>query len=326
MPARVLTFVYQGSLGTVDSDAAESLVAHVQSLLAAGEADAAEFHHLPQDSPILDVLRAHEARWWCRVEPTPNAHWEMAVLSEADFFAKKVKSKHRSGIRRKQRELEAEFQGRLAWRWLDRFDDVPGLCRRLEAVAARTYQRELGGGFVDDDEHRRRFQLFADRNQLRVQVLEIDGAVRAFWLGSIYQGVFHSAETGYDPELRSFEVGTQMFIRMLDELAREGVQTLDFGLGDAFYKQRYADRRWDETTVRLFARTVKGAALCSAIVSFGFVDRGARWLVRRLGALDQVKTGWRRRLVRSKADGKPGAAAEATSPAIHQTDHTGSEM
>src|SRR5690606_2483245 len=110
-----------------------------------------------------------------------------------------------------QKELESAFPGRVAWRWLAHCDDVHGLCEALESVATRTYQRGLGVGFFDGTEIRERLALFAGRDQLRVQLLEIDGEVRAFWFGLVYKGVFHSSETGYDPDLRSYEVGSLMF-------------------------------------------------------------------------------------------------------------------
>ena len=62
-----------------------------------------------------------------------------------------------------------------------------------------------------------------------------------------------------------YEVGTLIFIRMNDELAREGVRKLDFGIGDALYKQRFGDQSWREATVWLFAPTAKGMALRSIL-------------------------------------------------------------
>lgn len=102
---------------------------------------------------------------------------------------------------------------------MNRFDDIPGLCTRLEEVAARTYHRGLGSGFMDDEEHRQRFAVFARQGQLRVQLLEIDGRVRAFWLGTVWQDIFYLSETGYDPDLSRYEAGALTFIRMADEAA-----------------------------------------------------------------------------------------------------------
>jgi CelD/BcsL family acetyltransferase involved in cellulose biosynthesis len=220
----------------------------------------------------------------------------MAIPDDPELLLKKLKSKHRAWIRRKQRELESAFPSKVNWRWMSRFNDIPDLFKQLESVAARTYQRKLGAGFVDDEEHRQRFALFARRGQLRMQLLEIDEKVRAFWIGIVYKGVFHSSETGYDPDLRMYEVGTQVFIRMVNELTKEGVRTLDFGLGEALYKERFGDQREQEATIRLFAPSAKGMAMRSVFIFVDLLDRIGRHLAKKFGFLDQVKTGWRRRL------------------------------
>lgn len=185
---------------------------------------------------------------------------------------------------------------------MNHFDDIPGLCARLEEVAGRTYQRGLGAGFVDNEEHRRRFALFSSRGQLRVQLLGIEDEIRAFWIGTVYKNVFHSSETGYDPDLLTFEPGTLVFVRMVDELIKEGVQKIDFGLGDAFYKQRFGDHCWQETTVHLFAPTAKGLLLRSATGFSRMFDSAGRRLLERLRLLNRFKRGWRRRLAPAKPE------------------------
>lgn len=220
----------------------------------------------------------------------------MDLQYEIGFLLKKLRSKHRSWLRKKQRELEFTFPGKVNWHWMREIDDVSGLCSLIESVAARTYQRGLGAGFVNDEEHRQRFTLFASRGQLRAQLLEIDGQVRAYWIGIVYQGVFHSWETGYDPDLHVFEPGTLIFLRMVDQLVLEGVRKLDFGLGDAAYKRRFGDHSWREATVRLFAPSAKGVAIRSVLGTTSMLDGVARRFLQKIGVLDRLKTGWRRRL------------------------------
>lgn len=306
IPAKVLTVLYQGLLGQVDEKIAEALVRHLLSLLASGEADAVAFHNLSEHSPLLEALLLRGPRWLCEKTPVWSEHWSMALPEKPGFLMKKMKSKHRGWIRNRQRKLESAFLGKVSWRWMSRFDDVPGLCARLETVAARTYQRGLEAGFVDDEEHRRRFALFANRGQLRIQLLEIDGMVQAFWIGTIYKGVFHSSATGYNPNLRAYEPGTLVFLRMVDELVREGVRKLDFGLGGASYKQRFGDQCWPEATLRLFAPTAKGLALRSSLGICAMLDGAGRRLLQKAGMSDRLKTLWRRRLApaRPEADKK----------------------
>ena len=302
--ARVIDMVYQGELGDPDPRIAAQMIAHLESLLADKSAEAAVFHNLPDNSTLLPAVQARESRFWFETPPMRKTHWSMSLAPDSDFFSAKVRSKHRSWLRKKQKALEAAFPGGVCWEWLSSFSDVASLCSKLERVASKTYQRALEAGFVDDEEHRQRYSLFAKRGQLRVQLLTIDGQPKAFWTGVVYRNVFHSFETGYDPLMRDFEIGTLIFARMYDNLVREGIPLFDFGLGDANYKQRFGDNQWHETTVRLFAPTPRGALVHLALALSDRLDQIGRRIVDHFGVTDRLKTQWRRRI-----SGEDGSAS-----------------
>ena len=316
VPARVLAVIHQGVVGPLDDESASQSIRHLRSLLRSGDADAVTFHHLSEHSPLLKALQSDRTSWLCEKTPRWSTHREMMLPSNGGFLDQKVRGKHRTWIRKRQKELDAAFPGRVAWNWVTDFNDIPALCARLEEVAAKTYQRGLGAGFFDNEEFRRRFELFASRKQLRVQLLEIDGNARAFWFGFVYQGVFHSSETGYDPELRDFEVGTLMFVRMVEELVREGVGQLDFGLGDAHYKERFGDRSWRETSVWLFAPTAKGVAMMLLLRLSYLLDGTARRVLERTGLTDKIKAIWRRHKGKSYSKAAGATASGDGVPAI----------
>ncbi|MDE2402257.1 MAG: GNAT family N-acetyltransferase [Burkholderiales bacterium] len=296
IPATMLSVIHQGVVGPLDDEAAVQSIRYLRSLLHEGVADAVAFHHLPEHSPLLKAIQRDRTARLQERTPRWSTHREMLLPAPGASIEQLLRAKHRTRIRKLRKELEAAFPKRVAWTWLTQFDNIPALCTRLEKVASRTYQRGLGAGFFDNEEFRRRLELFARRKQLRVQMLEIDGQARAFWFGTVYAGVFHSSETGYDPDLRAFEVGTLMFIKMVDELAREGVVRLDFGLGDAQYKERFGDRSWRETPVWLFAPTAKGVTLMLLLKASLLLDGAARRIVARVGLTDKIKSAWRRRL------------------------------
>jgi CelD/BcsL family acetyltransferase involved in cellulose biosynthesis len=129
-----------------------------------------------------------------------------------------------------------------------------------------------------------------------VQTLEIDCRIRAFWVGLVYRGVFHSFSTAYDPQLLKYEPGNLLFHRLTDGLIREGVTKLDFGLGDAFYKSRFGDASWKEATVRVFAPSSKGAYLRSIFLVSNALDHLGRRLLSLTGFTDRLRTSWRRRM------------------------------
>lgn len=300
LPARVLTVLHQGVLGQVDDEEAAALVQYLWSFLRSGMADIIEFHYCSEGSALVNALELHRPGWFCEKAFRWSTHWEMDVPDGVAFIEQKIRAKHRTRIRKKERELEATFPGRVSWRWTSTFDDITGLCKRLEELAAHAYQRGLGSGFVDNEEFRHRLSLFASRGQLRLQLLEIDGMVRAFWFGYLYEGVFHLSETAYDQTLSKYELGTLVFIRLCDELAKEGVRQLDFGIGDAAYKQRFGDRSWQEGTILLFAPTMKGVLLRSCSRFLSLIDNMGRSVIHKLGVLDQLRSAWRRQLTPNK--------------------------
>ncbi|MEL7656119.1 MAG: GNAT family N-acetyltransferase [Bacillota bacterium] len=296
--SKVLTILYQGFIGHVNEEIARAVVQQVNNTLATGEADMVVFHHLCESSSLFQALqtamdssRGLTSGW--------SAHWDMDIGENPGFVVKKLRGKHRSWLRGRQKQLELAFLGKVSWRWISHCEDIPELCAKLERVAINTYQRGLGVGFVDDEEHRRRLSLFESRGQLRVLALNIEEEFRAFWTGLVYKGVFHSAETGYDTDLKGYEPGTLVFLRMLDELANEGIQKLDFGLGDAAYKRRFGDRSWREATVHMFASTPKGSALRLYFEVCALIDGFARRILEKTGRTDKVKAYWRRHLIQT---------------------------
>jgi hypothetical protein len=299
IPVKVITVIHQGSIGNMDEETARESVYYLWSLLSSGVADAIEFHYLSEHSKLLRALLVYSSPWFCEKKSAWSIRWKMAIPAEGEFIKHKMRShKHRTRIRKMERDLESAFPGMISWRWMSQFDDISVLCAQLEELAERTYHRGLGTGFINNEEFRQRFALFADRGQLRMQILEIDGKIRAFWFGFIYQDVFYSAETGYDPDLRDYQIGTQTFIRMVDELAKEGIQKLDFGLGNASYKQRFGDQFLREKTIWLFAPTVKGLALRSMLRLSTILNSAARQILQKLKLTDRLKTSWRRRLAK----------------------------
>ena len=296
IPAKVLNVVYQGLLGDVDEKVARKLVQHIRSELSSGKADAVTFIQLSADSPLSKVLLGNGTGWPYAKHPVWSQHWEMKLNDEPGFLLRNMKGKHRWVIRNRQKKLEKAYPGKVSLRWMTEFEDIPTLCAQLEEVAARTYQRGLGAGFRDDAYHRRRFSLFADRGLLRMQLLKIDGIIKAFDIGTVYNGVFYASQTGFDPDLYRYAPGTMVFLQMADELIKEGVRKVDFGFGDAPYKQQFGDRCWSEATVQFFAATAKGQTLRYSLGICDTVNNTGRRMLDRAGVLSRAKKLWRRGL------------------------------
>lgn len=300
VPATVLAIVHEGILGKLNEDDSQAVVEALFQMLHQGLADVVSLHALPDTFPALwDALRARPRQTLGVVSPMWSVHRELTLPKEPGLLVKNMRSKHRSWVKRKERELSEAFPNGIQWFWHKDIADLPRLCCCMEAVARTTYQRGLGAGFIDNEEMRERLTLFAKRGQTRVSLLEINGTPKAFWLGTVYRNVFYSGATGYAPDMRPFEVGTSIFLRLVDELAREGIERLDFGLGDAEYKERFADRFRREADLQLFGSTSKSRLLHIYLGGADVVNRVTRRAAQHLGVFARVKRAWRTRL-RSK--------------------------
>jgi len=76
----------------------------------------------------------------------------------------------------------------------------------------------------------------------------------------------------------------------------ERILEVDFGLGDAQYKQILATDSWMDESLYLYSSTLRGAALNHSRRLTSLIDRGARSVLRRLRIEDHAKKVWRKRL------------------------------
>jgi CelD/BcsL family acetyltransferase involved in cellulose biosynthesis len=296
VPARVLTIIHEGVLGGLTENGADAVAEKLEEALARRDVDIVSLHMLREESTLWPALRRRRIPSVGLEPPRWAIHRELILQKEPDFLLRAMRSKHRSWVKRKERELEQAYPGKVRWERYPEVGDLSDLCSRMEFVARSTYQRGMGAGFVDDELTRQRLELFARRGQLRVLLLRLDGAPSAYWLGVVYGDTFHAFATGYVPEMVKYEVGTLAFLRMVEDLVREGVGQLDFGLGDAYYKERFANRSWREASVQVFARTAKGRLLRGYLGTAARLENCALWVVKRLGIFDRVKGAWRARL------------------------------
>lgn len=293
---RRLSIIHQGVIGQLGSLDVELIINKIKQLLADRVVDMAAFNSISEDSPLVTWMAAQPSDTLGIINPRWLSHWELSLQKETGFLMKTMKSKHRSLFLNKAQSFEAAYPRRITWHWHTSISDVIPICRQMEAVAARTYQRGLGSSFKDDRLHRELLSLAARQGTLRVMILEIDHQPAAFWFGTIYRGAFYPEATGFVPEHRQHEIGTQLLFRVVDELVKEGISRFDFGLGDAHYKQRFGDRSWRETTMRLFSRRLRGRALRAYFRTVEALDRRLRALVQRYANADRIKLAWRLRL------------------------------
>jgi CelD/BcsL family acetyltransferase involved in cellulose biosynthesis len=186
-----------------------------------------------------------------------------------EAYLSSVSPHGRHAIRRKERKLRREHDVVLTDYGQERLVEGLDHLQRLHAL------RWGGGGNFRDPTmerlHRRFAAWLADRGQLWLRTLDLDGTPAAAWYGfSLGDTVYHY-QSGRDPRWERDRVGTVLTGLMIRRAIERGYRRLDFLRGEEPYKAEWTRtaRRYYEIVV--FRTGWRGAAL-----------RGLDWIERPL--------------------------------------------
>jgi CelD/BcsL family acetyltransferase involved in cellulose biosynthesis len=222
-----------------------------------------------------------------------------------ELLEQKVNRKSRNEARRTMRVLEKAFPGAVRYACFSAPIEMEKLFEDVIRVARKTYQWGLGVGFQDNEEHRKRLRLEAEKGRLRAYVLYLKDEPVAFWIGTVYKDTFWLDFTGYDPAFCKYEVGTVLFLRMIGNMCGQNVKLMDLGLGSAFYKERFGDSSIEESTMRVFAFSGRGVLFNTVWLVTQALTKVVRGLLLRLGLEQKVKKLWRARSTAAQESTKP---------------------
>jgi CelD/BcsL family acetyltransferase involved in cellulose biosynthesis len=302
---RALTFIYEGLLGRDSVDNCQSLLEAVLDSLRRGEADLAFFNLLREDSALYPLVRRIPGILGRDYFVQAQVHRSMRLPQNGQDPYGQLSSKVRKNQRWQAKRLFREHDGRISIRCFRNPEELEALMDNVESVASKTYQRALGVGFTADDGTRARLGFEAARGWLRAFVLYIAERPSAFWIGRVRQGIFYSSFMGYDPAVADYSPGMYLIMRGIDELSHEGngeeVQEIDWGFGDAQYKQVLGNREWREGSVYIFARKPRGILLSILRAPVMVADLLCRKAVGEAGLLATIKKSWRQGARRAMA-------------------------
>jgi Acetyltransferase (GNAT) domain len=254
---RALQVVDGGFVG--ERDGIEALVGVVSEALRSGEADVALLPPLELGSALAVAVgslggpltrQPLVASWTRRL---------LALPANFDEFLVSLSHKSRKGVRRDARRLEEVFDGRLSLAVLRDQADLEQLVGDADRVAASAYQRGLGAGFAATAEQRELARVGLEHGWVRGYLLYLDSHPIAYWLCSVYDRTILLRTGGYDESYAEHRVGIHLLMRVIeDACADQSLDVLDFGPGDASYKQQFSNGSREERDAVVFAPTFRG--------------------------------------------------------------------
>jgi hypothetical protein len=293
-----LLHVIQGGTALKEDSLVVPLAGALREVLTRGEVDVVSFPAVPVGSAVDGLALQFRFPFTRQRFGRTTERRRLVLPATYEEFVASRSSNTRWRIHRDERRLPAAL-GDPTVEIVREPSQLDRLFRDAEKVAAATYQRALGAGFADTPEQRELARLGLERGWVRAYLLYRAGEPIAFWLCSAYRGTLLIRTTGFDGAYAEHRPGIYLLLRAIeDAIADPALDVVDFGQGDAAYKQQLSSESHLERELVVFAPTFRGLRinavrtpiLGGALLARRFLDAG--------GLTDRVRTGWRGRLRR----------------------------
>jgi CelD/BcsL family acetyltransferase involved in cellulose biosynthesis len=175
-----------------------------------------------------------------RESVSPSIHlsgrtWEQYLASRSRNL--------RSQIGRKRRALERDHA--VGVRWTEHADSLEADMEMLFRLHDARWETMARGSSLTSERARAFHGAFAskalERGWLRLGFLDVDGQPVAAWYGWRVGDRFAYHQAGFDPAWADESVGFVLFTATIRRAIEEGACEYDMLLGDAPFKQRFAD-------------------------------------------------------------------------------------
>jgi CelD/BcsL family acetyltransferase involved in cellulose biosynthesis len=293
--ARTVVVSFDGVLGARSEQDHALVLDELNRCLREREADVVVFQKVETRSTLSDHIHRSVPSWRQRQGPA-TVRWTAKLPESWEALLAQRSSKSRRQIRYDDAKFARRYAGRTALRRLDLSEHRHRLEADLEEVAGKAYQRGLGVGTDGGPVQQALIRLSLERGWLRVWMLYVDEEPVAFWWGVAYQGVLTIGSPGYDPEFAKDRVGYFVLRRMLEDLCLdEAVTVIDFGHGDADYKERFGTEVTTSSDELLFAGRARPLLLQLAVSANSRLTLAAKAVLAHSAQAQGLKRRMRRR-------------------------------
>ncbi|MDD5327560.1 MAG: GNAT family N-acetyltransferase [Phycisphaerae bacterium] len=297
---KCLTVVYEGILGKIDPDTIRIVQQEFKNILHRGEVDIIFFNHLRTDSLVYQ-LATKSANFLCRSHFLKvESHWETHIPDSIEAFYNTIPSKYKREWRRCLRKLEEECGGSVEVTCYREPKDIAYITNVASKISALTYKNALNVGFVDNPQTRSMLTQAARDGWLRAYILYAGGEPCAFEFGICYGDAFIPEYMGFDTKWSSFGPGALLWVKVIEDICIDSaINVLDYGFGDADYKEKLGTKSRPEASVYIFAPRLYPVFINMLQSLLTGLFSGLGYVVNKIALTGWVKRRWRNLLQNS---------------------------
>jgi hypothetical protein len=297
---KCLTITYGGIFGRKDGQTCIIIMQLLLEKLRENEVDVIYLNHLDKDSQFYKLSEKMPGILMRSHFPQYEKHWLMLVPDDIEQFYQSCSPSSRKQYKKIQRKFEREYTGRYKIIIYNSENDWSEGINAAEKISRKTYQWRLGNGFKNDETNRILLTTAAKKDWLYLPVLYIDGEPCAFENWIKYNGRYVGHGIGFDPKWKQWRIGTILFLNTIKHICKDNsIKIIDFGFGDAEYKQSFGTTFREEASMFLFAPRFYPVFVNIILTCFSAVNSGLKYTADKFGFKNSVKRLWRDRLARN---------------------------
>ena len=288
--------VVDGGIASAHPGAPTALARVIEGALETGDAEVVALPPLEVGSELATAFASIGGPLTRQPLIEPWTRRLLRLPGSFDEFLASRSHKTRKGIRRDARQLEAAFGNALSVEIVRDPADAGRLIADADLVAQSTYQRRLGAGFSDTAEQRELIRVGLENGWVRGYLLYLEGKPAAYWLCSPFRRTTLLRTGGFDDAYAEHRVGIYLLMRVIeDACADPELDLLDFGPGDAAYKEQYSNETREERNAVVFAPTFRARRINATRTAILGPARLAKAGLDATQLTSRVKTTLRRR-------------------------------
>jgi hypothetical protein len=251
---KCLSIVYGGVIGQPSRDLCILLLGELTNTIRRREADMVFLNHLRTDSPIsrlCETMPHFATRSHCVLA---QPHWQTDIPETVDEFYSRMPKSRKQRWYRNIRNLEKISSSGIKVVCYRDINDVEYLVDVVCRIERSTYKNGLNIGFTDSVLNRALLEQAAKDDWLRAYILYVSGEPCAFQLDIRYGKTQFTEYGSFDPRWERGSPGIVLLLKVLEELCQDPeVGTMDYGFGDACYKEKLSTNCWLEKSVYIYA-------------------------------------------------------------------------
>ena len=291
---RCLTVVYGGILGQPEEELCIFLIEKLMEMLRRGEVGIIYFNHLRTNSQLYNFARNMPGLLDKSYLPRIQSHWQTHIPENVESFYERIPSKHKREWRRCERRLAKECEGPVEVLCYRKESEIDQIMKVAYDISARSYKHAMNIGIADDVRTRALLSQAARNGSLRAYILYVNKVPCAFEFGVHYRETFFAEYMGYDRAWSSFGPGALLWVKVIEDLCTDtAINTLDYGFGDAPYKQRLGTKVWQEAPVYIFAPRPYPIFINMVRTFTMGLNRGLEYILNKIGLTGWIKRRWR---------------------------------